>query len=276
MYALSRVSLPAARVGEERTMPRLGSHLGVGVCVVLVFCCVGPAQGLGPPTPGVHMARLKYGGGGDWYSNPTSLPNLARALMERTNIAVAETREVHVPVLGEDLFNYPFIYMNGHGRIRLTDAEAARLRQYLLSGGFLFADDNYGMDPSFRQMIRQVFPDRPLVEVPFDHPVYHSYYDFDNGPPKIHEHDGKPPQGFGIFDRGRLVVFYTYESDIGDGIEDPEVHHDPPGKREQAFKMAINVVMYALTGEKKGRPVSVGGASSHAESGTQASVERPS
>lgn len=210
--------------------------------------------------PGLQLARLKYGGGGDWYSNPTSLPNLAQALEERTSIPIATHTEARVGPLDEDFFHYPLVYMNGHGRISLTAAEIARLRRYLLDGGFLFADDNYGMDATFRQMIRQVFPDRALQEVPFDHPIYHAYYDFAAGPPKIHEHDGKPPQGFGIFDRGRLVVFYTYESDIGDGLEDPDVHEDPPEKREEALQMAINVVTYAIVGElPKGRLPAEGG-----------------
>jgi hypothetical protein len=204
-------------------------------------------------SPGLVLARLKYGGGGDWYSNPTSLPNLARALAERTAIPVAQRREAQVAPLDEELFTYPLIYMNGHGKVRLTPGEALRLRRYLLSGGFLFADDNYGMDASFREMLAAVFPDRSLVAVPFDHAIYHSMYDFDNGPPKIHEHDGKPPEGLGIFDRGRLVVFYTYESDIGDGIEDEGIHDDPPEKREQAMRMALNVVVYALTGEAPAR-----------------------
>ncbi len=221
-------------------------------------------MGAGHPAPagaedaGLRLARLKYGGGGDWYSNPTSLPNLARALDERTPVAIAKVPETHVAPLDEELFEVPFVYMNGHGRIRLTASEASRLRRYLLGGGFLFADDNYGMDETFRETMQQVFPDRPLVEVPFDHPIYHSYYEFDQGPPKIHEHDKKPPQGFGIFDSGRLVVFYTYESDIGDGLEDADVHEDPPEKREEALRMAINVVMYALALERPLQPAAGG------------------
>ncbi|MBD3161130.1 MAG: DUF4159 domain-containing protein [Candidatus Eisenbacteria bacterium] len=198
------------------------------------------------PAAGVSMARLQYDGGGDWYSNPSSLPNLARALRERTPVAVERTEEIRVTLLDEDLFNYPLLYMNGHGNVRFTETEVERLRRYLLSGGFLFADDNYGMDESFRREMARVFPERPLVEVPFDHPIYHSFYSFPNGPPKIHEHDGKPSQGFGIYDGDRLAVFYTYEADIGDGLEDPEVHGDPPEKREAAMRMAINVVLYAL------------------------------
>ncbi len=202
--------------------------------------------------PGLVLARLKYGGGGDWYSNPTSLPNLARALEERTAIPIARRQEARVAPLDEELFTFPLVYMNGHGQVKLTEAEVARLRQYLLQGGFLWADDNYGMDESFRVLARQLFPDRGLVELPFDHPIYHAFYDFKSGPPKIHEHDGKVPQGFGIFNQGRLVCFYTYESDIGDGLEDPEVHKDPPEKREAALQMAINVVVHALTGEATG------------------------
>jgi hypothetical protein len=193
------------------------------------------------------VARLKYDGGGDWYSNPSSLPNLARALRERTSIAIDRLDEARVSLMDEDLFNYPFLYMNGHGNVRFSDAEVARLRRYLLNGGFLFADDNYGMDESFRREMERVFPDRQLLELPFDHPVYHCYYDFPKGPPKVHEHDGKPPQGLGYFDGARLMVFYTYEADIGDGLEDPQVHNDPPEKREAALKMAINVVFYSLT-----------------------------
>ncbi len=199
------------------------------------------------PAPGFTIARLQYDGGGDWYGNPSSLPNLARALRERTPIPIDRIDEARVSLMDENLFDYPFLYMNGHGNIRFSDAEVDRLRRYLLSGGFLFADDNYGMDESFRREIARVFPDRKLIDVPFDHPVYHSFYSLAGGPPKIHEHDGKPPEGLGIFDGDRLVVFYTYEADIGDGIEDPEVHKDPPEKREDAMRMAINVVVYALT-----------------------------
>jgi hypothetical protein len=191
------------------------------------------------------LGRLKYGGGGDWYSNPTSLPNLLAELERRTNLRVAP-REVNVTLTEDALYRTPFLYMNGHGNVSLTDGERDRLRAYLEGGGFLWADDNYGMDRSFRSVLKQVFPDRELVEIPFGHPIYHVFYEFASGPPKVHEHDGKPAQGLGIFDHGRLVVFYTYESDIGDGIEDPDVHNDPPAIREQAMRMAVNVVLYAL------------------------------
>ncbi|HUV35384.1 MAG TPA: DUF4159 domain-containing protein [Patescibacteria group bacterium] len=193
----------------------------------------------------VRIARVKYGGGGDWYSDPSSLPNLLREFGTRTGIPTAETEKVLE--LGEqDLFAYPFLYMTGHGNIRFTGEELSLLRRHLLGGGFLYADDNYGMDRSFRAMVTELFPERRLVPVPFGHPIYHAVYDLD-GPPKIHEHDGKPPQGLGVFDGDRLVIFYTYESDIGDGLEDPDVHGDPPEKREQAIRMAVNVLYYALT-----------------------------
>lgn len=200
------------------------------------------------PGPGFSIARLQYGGGGDWYSNPSSLPNLATAVMQRTSVPVERIEEVRVSISDPEFFSYPYVYMNGHGNVRFTDSEVPRLRKYLLAGGFLFADDNYGMDESFRREIARVFPDRKLVEVPFDHPIYHCFYDLRKGPPKVHEHDGKPSQGFGIFDGNRLMVFYTYESDIGDGLEDPEVHKDPPEVREAALQMAINTVVYAMTG----------------------------
>jgi len=192
------------------------------------------------------IARVQYGGGGDWYSDPSSLTNLLAAVKERTNIRAAP-REAAVKITDPELFEYPYLYMTGHGNIHFTDDEVKILRTYFAAGGFLHADDNYGMDSSFRREIVKIFPDSPLVELPFDHAIYHSFYEFPNGLPKIHEHDGKPPQGFGIFYENRLIVFYTYECDLGDGWEDPDVHDDPPEKREQALQMGINIVMYSLT-----------------------------
>ncbi len=192
------------------------------------------------------IARLQYGGGGDWYSDPSSLTNLLAAINERTNTRAA-SREVVVEITDAELFEYPYLYMTGHGNVHFTDDDVKILRNYFRAGGFLHADDNYGMDSSFRREIMKIFPDSPLVELPFDHPIYHSFYEFPDGLPKIHEHDGKPPQGFGIFYEDRLAIFYTYECDLGDGWEDPDVHEDPPEKREQALQMGINIVMYALT-----------------------------
>ncbi len=203
------------------------------------------AAGEVEPDSRFTIGRLKYGGGGDWYSDPTSLPNLLTELGRRTTLEVT-AREVNVSLDDETLYRTPFLYMTGHGAVKLTDTEVRRLREFLEAGGFLWADDNYGLDSHFRALVKRVFPDRELVELPFDHPIFHVLYDFDQGPPKIHEHDGKPPQGFGVFDRGRLVIFYTYESDIGDGLENPDVHGDPPDRREAAMQMAINVVLYSV------------------------------
>lgn len=196
---------------------------------------------------GFSAARLKYGGGGDWYSNPSSLANLQKAVRDRTSIPVQGEDEIKVSLGDDTLFNYPLIYMNGHGEVKFTEAELEMLRRYLEGGGFLWADDNYGMDKSFRREMRRLYPESPLVELPFDHPIYHSFYHLPAGLPKIHEHDGKPAQGFGIFRNGRLVAFYSYESDIGDGLEDAEVHGDKPEVRELALRMAINVVVYVMT-----------------------------
>ncbi|MBD3367085.1 MAG: DUF4159 domain-containing protein [Candidatus Eisenbacteria bacterium] len=192
------------------------------------------------------VAQLKYRGGGDWYANPTALPNLLSAVRARTDIEVAP-RAATVSPSSDDIFLHPFIYMTGHGRVALDDEEAASLRRYFERGGFLWADDNYGMDRSFREAMREVFPDLELVELPYDHDIYSSHFVFPSGLPKIHEHDGGPPHGYGIHLDGRLVVFYSFNTDIGDGMEDPEVHNDPPGKREAALKMGVNVVVYALT-----------------------------
>jgi hypothetical protein len=200
-----------------------------------------------PPLDGFVIARLKYNGGGDWYGNKTSLQNLLRALRERTSVKVASDKEETVEIMDNEFFNFPFLWMSGHGNVRFTGREAERLREHLTTGGFLFADDDYGMDKSFREQMKQVFPDKQLVELPFSHPIYHSFYELPNGPPKIHEHDGLPPRGYAIVYEGRVVVFYTHEADIGDGLEDPEIHGDPPAKREEAMKMAINVVLYSLT-----------------------------
>jgi hypothetical protein len=192
------------------------------------------------------IARLKYGGGGDWYYGQTQIPNLLKGLRERTNIDAGIKQEV-IQLTDKKLYSYPFIYMTGHGNVLFTDEEVKALRLYLMRGGFLWANDDYGLDKSFRREMKKVFPEKDLVEVPFDHKIYHCYYDFTNGVPKIHEHDGKPPRGYGIFHEGRMIVFYNYESDIADGLEDPEIHNDPPEKREQALRMAINMVIYVLT-----------------------------
>ncbi len=191
------------------------------------------------------ICRVKYSGGGDWYSDPSSLPNLLKFIKTNTNIAIAQ-EEARVSVEDEELFNFHYLYITGHGNIRFSEKEIIRLRLFLLGGGFLHADDNYGMDKSFRREMKRIFPDKEWVELSFDHPIYHTLYDFPNGLPKIHEHDGKPPQGFGLFDGDRLMAFYTYECDLGDGWEDPDVHKDPIKKHQAALKMGANIFLYAL------------------------------
>jgi Domain of unknown function (DUF4159) len=197
------------------------------------------------PAPAMTIGRLHYDGGGDWYANPSSLPNLLSAIRTRTTLRVA-TEEKVVTLSDDDLWNVPYLYMTGHGNVHWSDRDLATLRRYLQQGGFLHADDNYGMDVSIRRELARLFPDRPLVEVPLDHPIYHLLYDLPRGIPKIHVHDGKPAQGFGIFLDGRLVVYYSYQSDLGDGWEDPQVHHDTPEKREAALRMGVNLFAYAV------------------------------
>jgi hypothetical protein len=194
---------------------------------------------------GVRVARVKYGGGGDWYNNPSSIPNWLAEFERRTGVRTVRQEKV-LALTDENLRAYPFLYMTGHGTIRLSPAERDALRAYLEDGGFLFVNDSYGLDPSVRTMVRELFPEHALEELSSTHPIYHSFYDLP-GLPKIHEHDKKPPQAFGVAIDGRLVIFYVYESDIGDGLADADVHHDPPEKRELAMKMAVNILMYAIT-----------------------------
>ena len=192
-----------------------------------------------------EIGILKYGGGGDWYSNPTALPNLARFCNEQlgTNFDI-EYEEVEVG--SANLFNYSFLYMTGHGNVVFSDAEAENLRTYLLAGGFLHIDDNYGMDPYVRTAMQKVFPEQELIELPFNHPIYHQKFDFDQGLPKIHQHDGKPPKGLGLIYEGRLICFYSYESDLGNGWEDQSIYNDPQEIRLKALKMGANIIAYAF------------------------------
>jgi hypothetical protein len=195
--------------------------------------------------PVMTIGRLHYDGGGDWYANPSSLPNLLTAIRSRTALRVAAEEKV-VTLSDDELWNVPYIYMTGHGNVRWSDRDLATLRRYLLQGGFLHADDNYGMDTSIRRELGRLFPEVSLVEVPLDHPIYHVVFDFPKGIPKIHQHDAKPAQGFGIFLDGRLAVYYSYQSDLGDGWEDFEVHRDPPEKHEAALRMGVNLFAYAV------------------------------
>ena len=194
----------------------------------------------------ITVARLHYGGGGDWYWGSSALPNLLRYIRENSNIPV-DTMEKTVQIMDDNLFRFPFLFATGHGIMKFSDEEKERLRAYLANGGFLLINDSYGMDKTIRKEITSLFPERELVELPFENPIYHSYYDLPAGPPKIHEHDNKPARGYGIIINGRVALYYLYESDIGDGWEDPQVHNDPPDKREAALKMGMNILVYALT-----------------------------
>ncbi len=213
-----------------------------------ILCLLGVATGSWAPVdpePVLTIGRLHYDGGGDWYANPSSLPNLLSAVRSRTTLRV-DTREKVVTLSDDELWTVPYLYMTGHGNVHWSDRDLATLRRFLLQGGFLHADDNYGMDASIRRELARLFPDEPLVEVPLDHPIYHLVYDFPKGLPKIHAHDNKPAQGFGIFLDGRLAVYYSYQSDLGDGWEDPQVHDDSPAKREAALRMGVNLITYAV------------------------------
>jgi hypothetical protein len=192
------------------------------------------------------IARVQYDGGGDWYSDPSSLPNLLAFVGANTAVQVADT-EARVRITDEELFNHPYLYLTGHGNITLGPRETSRLRAYLEAGGFLHADDNYGMDDAFRREMKKVFPTNEFVELPADHELFHSHYDLPQGLPKIHEHDGKRPQALGLFHDKRLIVLYTYESDLGDGWEDAHVHGVPEASRLAALRMGANIVVYALT-----------------------------
>ncbi len=194
----------------------------------------------------LQIAKLKYGGGGDWYANKTALPNLISFCNKELGTNLSEDEEA-VEVGSPALFEYAYIYMTGHGNVVFSSEEATNLRNYLIGGGFLHIDDNYGMDKFVRLEIKKVFPELELIEIPFSHAVYHQKFNFPNGLPKIHEHDGKPAQGFGLFYQGRLVVFYSYESDLGNGWEDPRIHNNPEEKRQQALKMGANLISYCFT-----------------------------
>ncbi|MCZ6759609.1 MAG: DUF4159 domain-containing protein [Gemmatimonadetes bacterium] len=194
----------------------------------------------------ISIGRLQYGGGGDWYANPSSIPNLLSAIGIHTAVAVAD-RETVVSLTGPELWETPYLHMTGHGNVSFSNEEIVMLRRFVRNGGFLHADDNYGMDTSFRREMVRVFPDDPLVTVPLDHPVYNIVFEFEDGLPKIHEHDGEPAEGLGIFVGGRLAVFYSYQSDLGDGWEDANVHGDPADLRDAALRMGVNLFVYALT-----------------------------
>lgn len=195
---------------------------------------------------GLQIAKLKYNGGGDWYANKTALPNLINYANQHLNTKIANQDAV-VEVGSPELFSYPYVYMTGHGNVVFSQQESQNLRTYLLSGGFLHVDDNYGLDQYIRLEMKKVFPELEFVELPHNHPVYHQQFSFPKGLPKIHEHDGKPAQGFGLFYEGRLICFYSYESDLGNGWEDQSVHNNSEEKRQQALKMGANLLAYVFT-----------------------------
>lgn len=194
----------------------------------------------------VQIAKLKYGGGGDWYANKTALPNLIEFCNRQLGMNLDEDDAV-VDVGSPDIYSYPYVYMTGHGNVVFSNSDAQNLRRYLIAGGFLHIDDNYGLDQFVQLEMKKVFPELDFVELPFDHPIYHQKFDFSKGLPKIHEHDGKPAQGFGLIYEGRLVAFYSYESDLGNGWEDQNIHNDPESKRQQALKMGANILTYCFT-----------------------------
>jgi len=193
------------------------------------------------------IGLLKYSGGGDWYANPTSLPNLIRFVNQNLNMNI-KTDPITVDAGSQDIFSLPFVHMTGHGNVIFSPSDADNLRKYLIGGGFLHVDDNFGMDPFIRPQLKRIFPEYELVELPPSHPIFRQKYDFPAGLPKIHEHDGKPAQAFGIIHEGRLVVLYTYECDLGDGWEDASVHKNSEATRQKALKMGANILMYVLMG----------------------------
>jgi hypothetical protein len=219
--------------------------------IISVLCILGFALTLSLPaiaqqSQEFKLARIKYRGGGDWYNDPSSLKNLAEFAQQQVPIAINPDYD-DVALGSGDLFEYPFAFLTGHGNISINQAEASNLRKYLDNGGFLYIDDDYGLDKHFRNIISQVYPDEELIEIPFDHPIYHQAFDFPEGLPKVHEHDGEAPRGFGLFREGRLVLFYTYESNLADGWANPEVHNDPEPIRQKALQMGTNILVYALT-----------------------------
>lgn len=235
---MTSVVPPRARL----TLRLFAALVLVGLSAALVF-----AAPSGPGSRTFGIGRLKYGGGGDWYGDQTSLKNLLAALRQRTSITVSGDDATVVEPGSAALYQFPFVFAAGHGNIKFTEAEGANLRRWIDAGGFLWVDDDFGLAPSFRREMKKLFPDAELVELPFDHAVFREPYPFPAGLPKIHEHDGGPARAFGIVRDGRLAVFFSFDSDLGDGLEDEDVHKDPAEKREAAIRMAINIVQYALT-----------------------------
>jgi hypothetical protein len=202
---------------------------------------------VGPPRAVFSIARLKYGGGGDWYGDQSSLRNLMAGLRDRAGVPVGATDAEVVTPTDESLFNHPMLFMSGHGNVKFTPAEVERMRRYLTGGGFLWCDDDYGISDSFRREMKRVLPESELVELPFSHAIFRQQYSFAHGLPKIHEHDGGPARAFAAYHDGRMVALFTFDTDLGDGLEDAGVHPDTPAKREDAMRMAVNIALYALS-----------------------------
>lgn len=227
-------------------MKRLSTFFLLAVIAALLLTPEGASAQPQKVSSAVKLARLKYSGGGDWYNDQSAEVNLLRFVRQNTNINVDPVYEF-VDLNSDQIFSYPLIFMTGHGNISLSEQEVRRLRAYLENGGFLYADDDYGMDKAFRREMNKVFLGQEMVELPFSHGIYRCKFDFPNGPPKTHEHDKKPAQGLGLFHNGRLVVYYTYESNPSDGWADAEVHDNPPAKREEALRFGTNIIVWALT-----------------------------
>lgn len=213
--------------------------------LILIFLCFASSTSFSQ-TSSYQIALLKYSGGGDWYANlETSLPNLISFCNQNIKTTINEEQAI-VEIGNSEIFNYPYVHLTGHGNILLNNDEVANLRSYLIGGGFLHISDNYGMDKFLRPQMKKVFPELEFIEIPYSHPIYHQQYNFKNGLPKIHEHDEKPPQGFGLFHEGRLVCYYDFECDLGDGWEDQEVHNDTEENRLKALQMGANIIQYVF------------------------------
>jgi hypothetical protein len=224
-------------------MPQRSILVRTAFLIMIIASTVG--ETFGQTEHAFRIARVKYEGGGDWYSDESSLHHLLLFVREHTLLDVAPDEDV-VELSNDKLFSYPYVYLTGHGNVHFSEEDARRLRRYLLGGGFLHIDDNYGLDRHIRREMKKVFPEYDFVELPYSHPIYHTHFEFPAGLPKIHEHDGRPPQGFGIVHEGRLLVFYSYESDLGDGWEPPSVHDNPPEKRRAALEMGTNILTFAM------------------------------
>lgn len=213
------------------------------IIILLMLCSSLALQG---QKEQLKMAKLKYNGGGDWYANKTALPNLAKFCNENLRTSF-DVQDAIVEAGSPELFEYSYVYMTGHGNVVFSNSEAENIRNYLIAGGFLHIDDNYGLDPYIRLEMKKIFPELEFIQLPFDHPIYRQKFKFEKGLPKIHEHDNKPPQGFGLIYEGKLVCFYSYESDLGNGWEDRRIHNDPEEVRLKALRMGANIISFALT-----------------------------